>query len=159
MDRKLLVQFENLFLELKKNTLNEIKRDEQDFSHGKGDEGDLSQEDRERAMNLKLLGRHSFMLKKIEGALYKIKNNTFGICDECDNEIDINRLKARPVATQCINCKEDAERVEGQVLYAKKSHTHGVALGSNIIPFKNWENSESNVQDYKNNVLAMNGDN
>ena len=151
MDRKLLQQFENLFLELKKSTLNEMKLEDKSFGWEKGDEVDQSQEDRDRAMNLKLLGRHSFMLKKIDGALIKIKNGTFGTCDECDGEIEINRLRARPVATQCIACKEEGERTEGQLLYEKKSHTHGKSFGSNIIPIR----VESFEMD---NVLAMNSD-
>lgn len=136
MNRELLKQFENLFLELKKQTLNEMKLEEKNMSWEKGDEVDLSTEERERAMNLKLLGRHSFMLKKIDGALFKIKNGTFGICEECDGEIEINRLRARPVATQCIACKEEQERNEGQVLYEKRSHTHGIGLNTNVIPLR-----------------------
>ncbi len=75
------------------------------------------------------------MLKKIEGALLKIKNGTFGNCEECEGEIEINRLRARPVATQCIACKVEGERVQGQLLYEKKSHTHthGKNFGSNVI--------------------------
>jgi DnaK suppressor protein len=155
MDRKLLEQFENLFLELRKNTLNEMKLEDKSFSWEKGDEVDLSQEERDRALNLKLLGRHSFMLKKIDGALMKIKNGSFGTCDECDGEIEINRLRARPVATQCIACKEEGERTEGQVLYEKRSHTHGKSLGSNVIPLRTMG---GNVQDHDTNILSMNSD-
>lgn len=145
MNRDLLKQFENLFLELKKNTLNEMKLEEKNMSWEKGDEVDQSLEERERAMNLKLLGRHSFMLKKIDGALFKIKNGTFGICEECDGEIEINRLRARPVATQCIACKEEEERTEGQVLYEKRSHTHGIGLNTNVIPLR-LERDENVIQ-------------
>ena len=152
MDRKLLEQFENLFLELKKSTLNEMKLEDKSFNWEKGDEFDQSQEERERAMNLKLIGRHSFMLKKIDGALNKIKNGTFGVCEECEGKIEINRLRARPVATQCISCKEEAERTEGQVLYEKRSHTHGKSLGSNIIPLRV---RETNLHDLETNVVAI----
>jgi DnaK suppressor protein len=134
MNQETLKQFENLFIELKKNTLNEMKMSDPTFE--KGDEVDLSLEDRQRALELKLLGRHNFMLKKIDNALFKIKNGTFGICEECDGEIEMNRLRARPVANQCIACKEESERGEGQMLYEKRSHTHGKALGGNVIPFK-----------------------
>jgi len=151
MDRKLLVQFENLFFELKKNTLNEMKLEDKTFNWEKGDECDQTQKDRDRAMNLKLLGRHSFMLKKIEGALLKIKNGTFGNCEECEGEIEINRLRARPVATQCIACKEEGERLEGQLLYEKKSHTHGKSFGSNVIPLR-----QNTIE--SDNVIAMNSD-
>lgn len=152
MKREILAQFENLFLELRKNTLNEIKLEDKALNWEKGDEIDQSLEDQERAMNLKLLGRHTFMLKKIDGALLKIKNGTYGICEECDGEIEINRLRARPVATQCISCKEEQERSEGQVLYEKRSHTHGKSFGKNVIPLR------ANTMDQDNNVLAMNAD-
>lgn len=155
MDRNLLEQFENLFLHLKKNTLNEMKLEDKDLSCEKGDEVDLSLEERDRSMNLKLLGRHSFMLKKIDNALLKIKNGTFGICDECDGDIEINRLRARPVATQCIACKEESERTEGQVLYQKRSHTLGKSFGTNVIPLRNF--GENNQETYT-NVLSMNSD-
>ena len=76
------------------------------------------------------------MLKKIDRALFQIKNGSFGVCEECEGEIEINRLRARPVATQCITCKEESERSEGQVLYEKRSHTHGKILGGNVIPLR-----------------------
>ncbi|MBC7430165.1 MAG: TraR/DksA C4-type zinc finger protein [Bacteriovorax sp.] len=133
MNGEMMKQFENLFIELKKTTLNEMKMI--DSTNEKGDEVDLSQEDRQRALDLKLLGRQNFMLKKIDNALFKIKNGTFGICEECDGEIETNRLRARPVATECIACKEESERGESQVLYEKRSHTHGKGFG-NVIPLR-----------------------
>lgn len=153
MDSKLLEHFENLFLELKKNTVNEMNLENRPVALTKGDEVDISQEERERHLNLKLLGRHSFMLKKIDNALLRIKNGTFGICDECDGAIEINRLYARPVATQCISCKEEQERAENQVLYEKRSHTHGKGFGNNVIAFKKAESTEK-----ESNVIAINGD-
>ena len=134
MNAEMMKQFENLFIELKKNTLNEMRMESPAIE--KGDEVDLSSEDRQRALELKLLGRQSFMLKKIDNALFKIKNGTFGICEECEEEIEMNRLRARPVATQCIACKEEEERNEGQMLYEKRSHTHGKALGGNVIQLR-----------------------
>jgi DnaK suppressor protein len=134
MNAEMMKQFENLFIELKKSTLNEMKMETPSLE--KGDEIDLSQEDRQRELDLKLLARQNFMLKKIDNALFQIKNGNFGICDECDGEIEINRLRARPVATQCIACKEESERGEGQMLYEKRSHTHGKILGGNVIPLR-----------------------
>ncbi len=143
MDASTLKQFENLFLEMKKNLCNEMKIQGAELEWQKGDETDLSNDDREKMLNLKLLGRQNFMLKKIDHALLKIKDGTFGKCDECDGSIEVNRLRARPIATQCIGCKEEAERHEGHMLYEKKSHTHGTSFkGTNIIPMKP---SEQNV--------------
>ena len=149
MNAEMMKQFENLFIELKKNTLNEMKMIDPVLE--KGDEVDLSSEDRQRALELKLLGRQNFMLKKIDNALFKIKNGTFGICEECDGEIEMNRLRARPVATQCIDCKEEEERNEGQMLYEKLSHTHGKTLGGNVIQMR------SHAQDLE-TVLAGNSE-
>lgn len=138
MKQETLKQFENLFIELRKNTLNEMNMSQKlnDPTFEKGDDVDLTLEDSQKALELKLLGRQNFMLKKIDNALFKIKNGTFGICEECDGEIEMNRLRARPVATQCITCKEEEERGEGQMLYEKRSHTHGKTLGGNVIPFR-----------------------
>ncbi|HUT42865.1 MAG TPA: TraR/DksA C4-type zinc finger protein [Desulfobacterales bacterium] len=57
-------------------------------------------------------GRESKLIKKIKNALERIENNTFGVCEKCDEDISIARLKARPVTTQCIDCKTKEEAVE-----------------------------------------------
>ncbi|WP_395002879.1 RNA polymerase-binding protein DksA [uncultured Helicobacter sp.] len=46
----------------------------------------------------------------IDYALTKIKNKTYGICEMCDDEIDIERLKIKPHARYCIDCREDVEK-------------------------------------------------
>jgi len=55
--------------------------------------------------------RESRLMKKISRALDKIDEGDFGICEECGREISMERLKARPMATLCIECKrmEEAE--------------------------------------------------
>ena len=60
--------------------------------------------------------RESKLIKKIKMALDRIEDNTFGVCENCGEDISIARLKARPVTTQCIDCKtkeEAAERARG----------------------------------------------
>lgn len=49
---------------------------------------------------------------KIEKALRKIEDQSFGICEICGEEIDIERLKSRPVTELCIGCKTHQERLE-----------------------------------------------
>lgn len=46
----------------------------------------------------------------IDYALTKIKNKTYGICEMCDDEIDIDRLKIKPHARYCIDCREYVEK-------------------------------------------------
>jgi DnaK suppressor protein len=146
MDRDVLNHFENLFLEMRKQTLNELKNDSTNTPPvSSGDDADVSLDAREKSLNLKLIGRHSFMLKKIDNALLQIKLGTFGICQECECEIDINRLKARPVATHCIACKEEQERMEGQMLYEARSHTHGRGFTNNVVSINTYKNEQENV--------------
>jgi DnaK suppressor protein len=57
-------------------------------------------------------GRESILIRKIKDALIGLEDGTFGICDECGEEITEARLQARLVATLCINCKGQQENQE-----------------------------------------------
>ncbi len=76
------------------------------------DEMDLASSEYLQAFTFRLRGREKNLLDKIEKALERIDNGTFGICEECDEPISVKRLEARPEATLCIRCKEEQERVE-----------------------------------------------
>ncbi len=80
------------------------------------DMGDQASAETDTNFMLRLRGREQRLLKKIEEALERIDNNSFGICDDCGLEIDVKRLEARPVTTMCIECKihqeEDEKRRE-----------------------------------------------
>jgi DnaK suppressor protein len=66
----------------------------------------------DRNFMLRIRDRENKLIKKIKKALERIDNGTFGICDKCGEDISIKRLKARPVTTQCIECKTKEEAVE-----------------------------------------------
>lgn len=53
--------------------------------------------------------RDSRLVRKIKEGLAKLEDGTFGICEECGGDISEARLKARPIATLCIRCKEKQE--------------------------------------------------
>lgn len=76
------------------------------------DLGDQASAEIDRNFMLRLRGREQKLLKKIEAAIEKIDNGTFGICEVCGQEIDIKRLEARPVTTMCIECKTEQEEEE-----------------------------------------------
>jgi DnaK suppressor protein len=87
-----------------------------DTSEVYADPADRATAESDRAFTLRLRDRERKLIKKIQQALKRIEDGEFGICNECGEEIGIARLKARPVTTQCINCKskqEDDERVRG----------------------------------------------
>ncbi len=76
------------------------------------DEMDLASSEYLQSFTFRLRGREKVFLDKIEKALQKIEDGSFGICEECGEEISIKRLEARPETTLCIRCKEDQERME-----------------------------------------------
>ena len=76
------------------------------------DEMDLASSEYLQSFTFRLRGREKAFLDKIQKALEKIENGTFGTCDDCGEKISVKRLEARPETTLCIRCKEDQERVE-----------------------------------------------
>ena len=76
------------------------------------DEIDLASSEYTQSMVFRLRDREKFLLKKIDDALARIENGTYGICEICEEEISVKRLEARPVTTMCIRCKEEQEKQE-----------------------------------------------
>jgi DnaK suppressor protein len=73
------------------------------------DDGDLSVVDLAEDINLKQLSTHRETLLKIDSALRKLSEGTYGICDECGDEISEERLKIMPFAIFCRDCQEEKE--------------------------------------------------
>lgn len=76
------------------------------------DEMDLASSEYLQSFTFRLRGREKTFLKKIDLALGKIDNGSFGICEDCGEDISLKRLEARPETTLCIRCKEDQEKIE-----------------------------------------------
>jgi DnaK suppressor protein len=80
------------------------------------DPSDRATLESDRNFTLRILDRERKLIGKIKEALERIEQGTYGICEECGEEISTERLKARPVTTLCIDCKktqETEERVKG----------------------------------------------
>jgi len=56
--------------------------------------------------------RNNGLIRKIEQALDRIDDGTYGICEECEEDISEQRLKARPFSILCVECKTLKERFE-----------------------------------------------
>jgi DnaK suppressor protein len=76
------------------------------------DEMDLASSEYLQSFELRLRGREKSLLSKLDLALKKIEEGTFGVCEICEEPIGKKRLEARPETTLCIKCKEDQEREE-----------------------------------------------
>jgi DnaK suppressor protein len=106
--RKLLTRrLEELVMEAEK-TKNTVKASEESAS----DPMDQASNQLERDFLLRLRDRESKLIVKIKEALERIENGTFGVCEECGEEISLKRLRARPMATLCIHCKHEQEALE-----------------------------------------------
>ena len=76
------------------------------------DFADQSSFESDRNFLLRLRDRERRLLTKIDDALQRIEDGSFGICEDCGKDIGIKRLKARPVVTLCIECKTKQEEEE-----------------------------------------------
>ena len=76
------------------------------------DPTDRASVESDRNFILRLRDRERKLIGKIKEAMERIDDGTFGICEECGEEIAIKRLEARPVTTLCIECKTKQEANE-----------------------------------------------
>ena len=76
------------------------------------DPTDRASHEAERSFELRIRDREHKLIKKIKKALTRIDAGTFGICETCEEDISLKRLQARPVTTQCIECKTREEDME-----------------------------------------------
>jgi len=116
LKKKDLKKFREILLakkaEILKNAKRTLAEDMTLDSDDLPDEMDLASSEYLQSFTFRLRGREKTFLKKIDNALAKIEEGTFGICEQCEEPISQKRLEARPETTLCIRCKEDQERIE-----------------------------------------------
>jgi len=103
--RNLLTRrLEELLMEAER-TRYQVKENDEPAS----DPMELASNQFDRDFLLRLRDRERKLMVKIKEAVERIENGTFGICEECGEKISQKRLRARPVATLCIDCKHEQE--------------------------------------------------
>ncbi len=107
--KELLRQRDAILGEAKKEISRIISGENRQIVETALDDGDWSVVDLSEDISFKQLSTHRENLTKIDEALRKLAEGTYGICEDCGEEIDIERLKVMPFA---IFCKEDQERRE-----------------------------------------------
>lgn len=116
MNKQQLKKFKTLLTEKRDEYVKKAKQTlEEDMtldSNDLPDEMDLASSEYLQSFIFRLRGREKALLDKIQKALAKIEDGSFGVCEECAEEISLKRLEARPETTLCIRCKEDQERIE-----------------------------------------------
>jgi len=106
--RKLLQKNLDELLGEADKTLGEMTDSDEHFP----DPTDRAAVESDRSFELRIRDRERKLIKKIKKALEKIDEGTYGICEECGEEISTKRLEVRPVATLCIECKAKQEKEE-----------------------------------------------
>ena len=106
--KKLLTaQLEEL-LEQADDTVSDMTAPKENFP----DPTDRASLEADRNFLLRIRDRESKLIRKIKMTLERIENGTFGTCESCGENISDKRIKARPVTTQCIECKTKEEALE-----------------------------------------------
>lgn len=94
-----------------------------DSSEYQGDNYDIASNERDRELSYTLGDRERQKIKELDNALLKIKEGTYGVCDECGEPISKKRLKVLPYSSLCINCQSRAEE-EGKAQAADDYMDH-----------------------------------
>jgi len=106
--RHLLTQWMEELLEHADDTVERLL----DSRENLADPLDRASAESDRTWTLRIRDRESMLIKKIRNSLEAIETEEYGICEDCGEEISIERLKARPVTSLCIRCKTKRESVE-----------------------------------------------
>ena len=118
MDAKSLKQFKHILKDELHNLLNQEEDTRSILMESTRVLPDLIDQavlDSQVDFKLRIRGRQKMLIRKIQQALERIEDGTFGICEECGEDIPIKRMKARPVTTLCILCKSRLEARERAV--------------------------------------------
>ena len=110
--RKVLIQM----LEEAQNNGNSTIEDLTESPSTFADPADRATAESDRSFTLRIRDRERRLIHKIYEAQQSIENGTYGICQECGDDIGSARLKARPVTTLCVACKsrqEEGEDIKG----------------------------------------------
>ena len=116
LTKKELKKFQEMLLDKRREVVDRARKTlSEDMTldtNDLADEMDLAASEYIQSFEFRLRGREKSLLGKLDVALKKIDDGTFGLCEQCDEPIGKKRLEARPETGMCIKCKEDQEREE-----------------------------------------------
>ena len=119
MNEEKLMYFRKKLEQMRDDLLSEADKtlsDMTDHNDHYPDPADRATAESDRNFELRIRDRERKLLSKIKSAIARIDNEDYGICDDCEDDISLERLEARPVTTLCIECKtkqEDTEKAKG----------------------------------------------
>lgn len=108
--REILLAWKRELMEEVDRTMDHMKDDAANFP----DPNDRATQESEFGLELRTRDRERKLLRKIDSAISRIDEGTYGYCEETGDEIGLRRLEARPVATLCLEAQERRELAERQ---------------------------------------------
>lgn len=117
MNERQLEHFRQILLAWKRELMEEVDRTVhhmQDEASNFPDPNDRATQESEFGLELRTRDRERKLLKKIDSALERIDDGSYGFCEETGEEIGLKRLEARPVATLSLEAQERRELAERQ---------------------------------------------
>ena len=115
MDEQELSQFKKQLESMKVDINSDVEKTLTEMTSQTGnipDPNDRATMESDRSFELRIRGRERKLMEKVDEALARIEDGTYGICAGCGEDIAIKRLQARPVAKFCIDCKTKQEQKE-----------------------------------------------
>ena len=109
--RQKLVSWKKDLLKESSQTLNTLQNE----NEAKPDITDRASEEIDRSFELRTRDRERKLINKIDAALQRIEDGSYGYCDETGDPISIKRLEARPVATLSLEAQEMHEKAEKRI--------------------------------------------
>ncbi|MBL4660782.1 MAG: RNA polymerase-binding protein DksA [Alcanivoracaceae bacterium] len=100
--RRILVQWQEELIKESQETINNLQGEVRDI----GDEAERASRETENTLELRTRDRYRKLLSKIRKTLIRIQDGDYGYCEETDEEVGLNRLMARPIATMTIDAQE-----------------------------------------------------
>ena len=107
--------FKQLLFDWKKELIDQNNRiifNELDDNSASADVVDQATSYTGKAVEMRTVARNKKLINKIENAVKKIEDGTYGYCEETGEEIGLKRLMARPIASLCIEAQEKHEKQE-----------------------------------------------
>ncbi|MBK9654032.1 MAG: RNA polymerase-binding protein DksA [Rhodanobacteraceae bacterium] len=108
--RKLLIWRQEL-IEESQQTIENLRDEVRDV----GDEAERATRETENSLELRTRDRYRKLIGKIDKALKRLEDGRYGYCEETDEEIGLERLEARPIATMCLDAQERWEHRQRQM--------------------------------------------
>jgi DnaK suppressor protein len=109
--RNKLRDWRDQLVEESRQTMDNLREEVRDV----GDEAERATRETENSLELRTRDRYRKLISKIDKALRRIEEGSYGFCEETDEEIGVDRLDARPIATLSLDAQERREHLQKQM--------------------------------------------